>query len=361
MSATGEAIRCRLQAAAKARGTTTDHLLGRWAAERFLARLSASPYRARLVLKGGSLFTLWSGDLFRSTSDVDLHGDVADIAAMGTMLLAVAIMVSEQDDGVSFAAETATFKTLKGGRYPGVRMQITASLGTARTSLKVDVGFGHAITPGVEQAFFPSLLPGQPSFKVGAYPRETVVAEKLAVIVEFGSDNTRLRDYYDLWLLSQRYSFLGHVLQLAVSNTFDRRDAGTFVQRADGYWEAAFSKDYATCKRERSWTNWVSEHAPKTAPPTLQQTLACVAQFGVPLLQAIRNGSELRQTWSAGVGWQPLYASTNTRRSRNVRLEVRPSLATDVARVTGPEVGDARVGKAWTRGSGASVMDGPSS
>ena len=151
------------------------------------------------------------------------------------------------------------------------------------------------------------------------------------------------------------------MLQLAVSNTFERRDAGTFVQRTDGYWEAALSKDFATSKRERSWTNWVAEHAPKTTPPTLQQTLACVAQFGFPLLRAIRNSSEIRQTWSAGVGWQPLYASTNTRRSRNVRLEVRPSLATDVARVTGPEVGDARVGRPWTKASGASVMDGPSS
>ena len=102
----------------------------------------------------------------------------------------------------------------------------------------------------------------------------------------------------------------------------------------------------------------MSEHAPKIAPPTLQQTLACVAQFGVPLLQAVRNRSELRQTWSAGVGWQPLYVSTIKRRSRDMRLEVRPTLATEVAEVTLTEGGAARARVPWEKPSGASVMDG---
>lgn len=154
------------------------------------------------------------------------------------MLLEIASDASVEADGVRFETGAVRFKRLVGGRLPGLRMLLPADVGTARVQLKVDLGYGHPIRPGVETGWFPSLLPGFRSFAMRAYPRETVIGEKLAVAVEFGRDNTCIRDYHDLWFLSRRYGFEGHVLLDAVKETFAERDAGGFLQRRDGYGRA---------------------------------------------------------------------------------------------------------------------------
>ena len=135
-----------------------------------------------------------------------------------------------------FEAEGVRFKRLVGDRLPGLRMLLPAEVGTARIQLKTDLGYGRPIRPSVETAWFPSLMPGFRSFAMRAYPRETVIGEKLAVAVEFDRGNTRIRDYHDLWFLSRRYGFEGHVLLAAVTETFAGRDAGGLLQRRDGYW-----------------------------------------------------------------------------------------------------------------------------
>ena len=313
MNKSGEAILGRLRSTSRARGTATQHLLSRWVAERFLARLSSSSHAPRLILKGGNLFTLWTGDLYRSTSDVDLHGDEADAASMRDMLLGMASDNPDIEDATSFDVSAARFKTLVGGRVPGLRMQIPAVVGSARVPLNVDLGFGHPITPGVDMAWFPSLLPGYPSFELRAYPRETVVAEKLATMVEFGEDGTRLRDYYDVWFLAQRFGFSGHLLAEAVKATFARRDAGRMLERTDGYWERAFAPEFATSRRVRAWGDWVLEHAPLSRPPPFEQVVAAAAAFGCPLLAAVQRGEEVHERWSAGDGWAPCYVSIPSR------------------------------------------------
>lgn len=104
MSAAGEATLARLRAIAKGRGTTTDHVLSRWVAERFLSRLSASCHADRLTLKGGFLFALWNSDFLRTTADVDLHGLEEDMGSMQDMLLDIASDASDETDGVWFEA-----------------------------------------------------------------------------------------------------------------------------------------------------------------------------------------------------------------------------------------------------------------
>ncbi|WP_158747682.1 nucleotidyl transferase AbiEii/AbiGii toxin family protein [Acidisphaera sp. L21] len=322
MNGQAQGILNRLRAVAKERGVTTDHALARWTAERFLARLSASEHASRLVLKGAYVFTLWHGDLMRSTLDVDLHGYETDMVRICDILLAVAA-ASRDDDGLYFVVAEARFKPLVGSRLAGLRLLLPARLGSAHITLKIDLGFGHAITPGPDVLWYPSLLPGFPSFRIHAYPRETVVAEKLAVMAEFGRDNTRVRDYYDLWVLSRRYSFHGHVLLDAIHQTFAGRDAHRFVQRRDGYWEAAFSEDFVTPKLERSWRNWVDDHAPTARPPELSQVVAAVASFGVPLLNAVREGEALAKRWAPTTGWRSSYGKMLPHRPPE--YAVRPS------------------------------------
>ena len=106
--------------------------------------------------------------------------------------------------------------------YAGVRLKMLAKLGNAHINLQVDIGFADAITPGPVTLEYPSLL-GFPAPRLSAYPRETVVAEKLETAVSLGMQNSRMKDFYDLWTMAREFEFEGAVLSHAIRNTFDRR------------------------------------------------------------------------------------------------------------------------------------------
>ncbi len=303
MTGQGEAVRSALKTEARRRSLSTDLLVSRWLAERFLHRLYLSAHAGRLTLKGAFLFAAWEGDLLRSTVDVDLHAAEGDFGQAARLVAEVAAVVPQRDDGVRFEHGGAEARILSPGPQAVTRVTMSAGVGPARGRLKVDVGLGGGIRPGPEIRQYPSLLPGFPSFPVRTYPREAVVAEKLAIAVEFGRDNTRLRDYWDLWFITNRYRFSGHVLLDAAASAFSRRDAGRFVTRRDGYWESAFDRSFAASRPPGAWEAWLRMHAPVSSP-SLEEAVQSVARFSVPLLQAIRDGSRFDGRWSAKHGWQ---------------------------------------------------------
>lgn len=307
----GGAVRDRLRVVAKARGVNTDFLLNRWVVERFLHRLSFSPRRQRLTLKGAHLFTVWEGDLHRSTTDLDFHssdGTSPDLIA--GVLVEIARQPVPIPDGVTFLPTDARSRLQVRGKLPALRMSIPASMGRAEILLRVDVGFGPPPHPGVEERWYPSLLPGMGATPVLCCPRETVIAEKLAIAVEFGADNSRLRDYYDLWFLSERYAFVGHSLMEALERVFTNRDAGVFVARNDGYWEGAFGNRFAATAGERCWREWLDGHASHVRCPSLLETARAVGHFAIPMLTALRDGRRLSARWMPSLGWQPEHSST---------------------------------------------------
>jgi predicted nucleotidyltransferase component of viral defense system len=283
---------------ARAFEANPQSVITRFAMERLLRRLSLSSHREEFVLKGALLFTLWEGDLLRSTSDLDLHGSgTRELPEIVDILDEVARGSSDVADGLTYSATRERAKYLYGSWIPGVRVPMSARLGTAHIRFDVDVGFGHAISPGAEERWYPSILAGFPAFRARAYPRETVIAEKIAVAVEFGTDNTRVRDYYDIWYLTKRYWFQGHEMTAAIASTFALRDAGALLARDDGYWEAAFSESYVTPARRRQWSDWLWDHAPHIEPPAIEDVIEDVERFAVPLLRAVKKGGASPGRW----------------------------------------------------------------
>jgi len=122
----------------------------------------------------------------------------------------------EDDDGVTFDAKSVRAARIKeDAEYEGVRVTLTGHIGTARLDLQVDVGFGDAVTPAATVVEFPTLL-GAPPPKLRAYPRESVVAEKLEAMVHLGVTNSRMKDFFDVWFLSQTFAFDGTVVSAAI-------------------------------------------------------------------------------------------------------------------------------------------------
>ena len=222
----GASIRQRLLNIAREQGEDFQQLLVRYALERLLYRLAQSPHRDRFVLKGALLFRLWFDLEQRPTRDADFLGFGETEPDHYVMVFRdIVTAVSDiEDDGVVFDPDTVRAVDIrKEAGYPGVRVSMRATLDGARIPVQCDIGFGDAITPAPTQQAYPTLLSMSPPV-LAVYPLETVVAEKLEAVVKLAGFNTRLKDYFDLWIL-MRYENIDRVLlPTAIRATFARRN-----------------------------------------------------------------------------------------------------------------------------------------
>ncbi|RKZ16995.1 nucleotidyl transferase AbiEii/AbiGii toxin family protein [bacterium] len=219
----GASVRARLLQISRERREDYQLVLTRYANERLLYRLSVSPYADRFVLKGATLFTLWTGVPHRATRDVDLLGLGDPSERHIRSVFAEILTLDVQDDGVLFDLDSLAAGPIREDQaYGGTRAAVIARIAGAKIRLQIDVGFGDAITPEAGAVEFPTLL-DFPAPRLLAYPRETVVAEKLEAMVQLGQANSRMKDFYDLVILSQMFAFGGELVVEAIRATFERR------------------------------------------------------------------------------------------------------------------------------------------
>jgi predicted nucleotidyltransferase component of viral defense system len=186
----GASVRARLLKLAKERGQPFDLLLTRYALERLLYRLSTTKYRERFVLKGAMLMTTWFDKPFRPTRDLDFLGfgksEPEKVLGIFREICAVA-----QDDGVRFDADAIKIERNREElEYGGLRLRTQGIIDGARVPIVIDIGFGDAIEPGLDEIDYPVLLDA-PVPKLRGYRHETVVAEKFEAIVKLGRANGR--------------------------------------------------------------------------------------------------------------------------------------------------------------------------
>ena len=218
----GASVRARLLRLSKENGQSFDLVLTRFALERLLFRLSQSPHADRFVLKGAMLMMTWFDDPHRGTRDLDLlgFGDPSEDAMLATFR---DILSQDVEDGVVFDPDTLRVARIREELdYGGLRMRAIAAVGGARINLTIDIGFGDALEPGAEVVDYPVML-DLPAPRLRAYARETVIAEKFQAMVALGRANSRMKDFYDIWILSRSFSFDDDRLARAIEATFARR------------------------------------------------------------------------------------------------------------------------------------------
>lgn len=291
-------VRARLRNVARERSTDYQLILRRYAIERLLHRIGISVYRDRFVLKGAMLFTAWLADPFRPTKDLDLldRGDPR-ISAIDSVFRAICRI--ESRDGLVFGSSSLSVYPIRSDRlHSAVRIKTIAFLGKTRIPVQVDVGFGDVITPSAQELEFPSLLASDGPI-VKAYPRETVVAEKLHAITELGHANSRIKDYYDLLALSRLFPFDGGVLSAAIEATFNNRGTKVPTGRPAGLDE----RYAADPEKARQWNAFVGREPLLIEAPGLRETVEQVAGFAMPPLQAAATGGAFPKQWSNGGKW----------------------------------------------------------
>jgi predicted nucleotidyltransferase component of viral defense system len=276
----GASVRQRLLNLAHASGQPLELLLTRYALERLLHRLSMSPHRDRFVLKGAMLLVTWFAEPHRATRDVDLlgFGDATEDALLETFR---GIMAVEADDGVSFDLKGLRIEAIREElEYGGSRLRTTAALSGARIPITVDIGFGDAVAPGIEEIDLPVLLE-MPSPHLRAYPPETVIAEKFHAMVVLGRANSRMKDYYDVWMLLAAFDLAPERLRQAIMATFSRRGTAIPAEVPDGLSDA-FADDAGKLRQWDAFARNLSGSVPGLGfiVTTLRQSLMAFLATG---------------------------------------------------------------------------------
>ncbi|MBT9471672.1 MAG: nucleotidyl transferase AbiEii/AbiGii toxin family protein [Phenylobacterium sp.] len=277
-------VRQRLLNLSRATGQPFDLVLTRYVLERLLYRLGRSAHRDRFVLKGAMLLTTWLGHTDRGTRDLDLlaYGDPGEGRVAG--VLREILNTEVKDDGVVFDPEAFRLEAIReDAHYGGLRMRSFAMLAGARVPVIVDIAFGDAVAPGLEEIEYPVLL-DQPKPRLLAYAPETVVAEKLQAMVVLGRANTRMKDFYDVWSLSRRAADQARLTE-ALRATFERRRTLLPEALPDALSEA-FGSDPA---KRRQWSAFAADIG--DAPADLAVVVADIAAFAWPMITAARTFS----------------------------------------------------------------------
>ena len=295
----GASVRARLLRVARERGEDFQLVLTRYVNERLLFRLASSPHAEHFVLKGASLFTLWTGKPHRATRDLDLLGfgdsSVDHVREVFSEVLAFAVA----DDGVHFDLDTLSTGFIRDEQeYGGVRVELVARVTNAQVRVQVDVGYGDAITPEATMVNFPALL-DFPAPRLRAYPRETVVAEKLEAMVQLGMANSRMKDFYDVAVLARDFDYDGNLLTQAIRATFERRKTSLPASLPVAL-TATFADDPT---KKTQWSGFVRKAGVDDAG-SLAETVATVAVFAEKPLMAAAGDSPLTVTWRSPGPWR---------------------------------------------------------
>ena len=291
-------VKNRLLAAAREGGKPFQSLLTHYALERFLFRLSRSPLKEKFILKGGLLLVGMGLSMARTTRDIDFLGLIpgnsdtvgASIRDIGNVHL---------DDGLVYKFDNLSIEAMSDDQeYPGIRLKFEAWLGKAKIPMQIDVGFGDAVVPAALDMTYPTLLDMEPPV-VKAYSVETIVAEKFEASLDLAELNSRMKDFYDVWMLSHAYPFHGAVLQDAITATCARRSTPLSSQGL------VFSKEFADrSDKQTQWTTFLRKAQITGIPEDFPVIMAGMGKFLHPVAEASEKQLRFEKEWLPGGPWE---------------------------------------------------------
>jgi predicted nucleotidyltransferase component of viral defense system len=268
----GASVRRRLINIARERKQPFEQLLTRYVHERLLYRLSTTKHRDRFLLKGAMLMMTWFDDPLRPTRDLDLLG-MGDSNPDAVIKVFQEVCGVAEEDGVVFDVGGLKVDRIREEtEYGGLRIKTTATIDGAKVRVAIDVGFGDAVEPAAIETELPVLL-DMPSPRLRVYPRETVIAEKFQAMVMLGRANSRMKDLYDIWVLSRTFEFKGDSLPRAIAATFARRKTEIPIERPDAL-TRAFAEDPAKIQQ---WNSFIADVA--LQPGSLADVIDSLAVF----------------------------------------------------------------------------------
>lgn len=287
-------VKDRLNNVRRKTGKAMEQLLVTYGLERTIYRISISPYADKFTLKGGIfLYAIFDGNFVRMTTDIDLLAQEIsnDVERMKTVF--TEILAQETDDPLKYdvsSLEVVPITEFK--EYHGVKVSTIAYLDRTRIPISIDIGFDDVIYPERLKMEFPSVLNNDgPS--IFAYSLESCIAEKFEALVSLGYDNSRFKDYYDIYVLATTHDFDGSKLQVAIVETFKHRN--TSLQKEIVAFEEGFTEDTIRTSR---WNSFVKKKR-TLVPVGFAESIEMIKSFIMPVVNAINAGDSFTAKWLA--------------------------------------------------------------
>ncbi|MBO7360948.1 MAG: nucleotidyl transferase AbiEii/AbiGii toxin family protein [Clostridia bacterium] len=289
MADIGASVLAKLRNKAKETGRSNQLCMQLFCQEEFLRRLEKSKYADNFVLKGGLfLYTLTEFDS-RVTVDVDfMLRKIPNTPEKLREVIGEIIEADETNDFITFEIKSVSPISVN-KQYPGIHADIVARIKNTRTPFGIDFGIGDVIVPGAKKRKLPTQLDDFPAPTVNTYSIETTVAEKLDAILGLMEFSSRMKDYYDIYYLANKFDFDGKTLTEALKKTFANRDRAFTVEQFDQM--LSFSGDDAMQKK------WIAFCKKVNTESNFDTVLETIRLFLLPPYQAVVSGSEYKKTW----------------------------------------------------------------
>jgi hypothetical protein len=275
-----------------------NELFQYYAIERFLYRLSRSSHAGKFILKGALMLLVWEVRASRSTMDIDMLGRMKNNPEAVIAMVREICRQKVEPDGVVFDP-----KSVRGERiteeadYEGVRIHFRGSLDTARIAIQLDVGFGDVVIPSPVRVAYPTIL-DLPAPHLRGYSRESMIAEKFEAMVRHGVMNSRMKDFWDIRLLSRQFDFDGKTLATAIGETFATRH--TIVPADPVTFTEAFIRDET---KQAQWKAFLRKIRMAGDPDAFADAVYAVSSFLRPVVDHLVNHQPVPTTWKALGPW----------------------------------------------------------
>ena len=292
-------IWAKLQNKAKETNRPFAEVLQYFGIERFLYRFSCSEYTNKFILKGALMFIVWHVPERRSTLDIDFlarfNNQITNIEKMIKDVCRTEVVL----DGLVFDPKTVKGQRIKeDADYEGVRVKFSGFLDRSRIHMQIDIGFSDITYPRPKLIEYPVIL-DFPKPHLKGYPAESVVSEKFEAMIKLGLLNSRMKDFYDIWLMIHQFDFNGSKLTEALRRTFAYRKTGV----PEG--KKLFAKEIYDEKSDRQilWKAFLKKGDIKHAPEKLSSVAKEIERFLYKPLNAINKSEKFSARWKASGPW----------------------------------------------------------
>lgn len=289
-------IRQRLLNRAKKDQRPFNELLQYFAIERFLYRLSKSSHADRFILKGALMLRVWHSPELRPTMDIDLLGRTNNKEAEIIAQIRDILTVDVETDGLAFDPDSIQAERItEDADYGGIRIRFLGTLGFVRINMQIDIGFGDVVFPEPEKLDLPTML----NFSVPrllCYSRESSISEKFEAMVKLGMLNSRMKDFYDIWLLSQHFNFDGSNLAEAIRRTFEQRGTALPAEIE------IFTEPFIVAKQIQ-WAAFQKRLQQNHVPSSFREIMDSVSSFLSPIITALNLEKATPKIWTAPGPW----------------------------------------------------------
>jgi len=293
-------IKARLKNKAQETSRPFAEVMQYYGMERFLYRFSKSKYADKFILKGALLFAVWQISDRRTTLDIDFLARFGNEVATIEKVLRDVCNTSVVPDGLEFDSRTVKgMKIKEDADYEGVRIKFTGFLDRSEIPMQIDVGFGDIVYPKTKVIDYPVIL-DFPKPHLNGYPQESVISEKLEAMIKLGLFNSRMKDFYDIWLMTRQFEFKGMNIASAIKKTFNNRK--TVIPHE----KPLFADEIYDEKSDRQtlWSAFLKRGDIQRAPNALSVTAKAIELFLIEPVMALNDNVAFDKTWKSPKGWE---------------------------------------------------------